>query len=115
MKARHIIETENWEISELTDDLNGEELLALGLSAANMNQLELAERVANRFAELLSQSPNNAGLTLMHAEVAGLTKFKQGEEAEAFAMLNKAVDLTEQQTPPRGAASPQRSRSPRSG
>ena len=106
MKARHIIETENWEISELTDDLNGDELLALGLSAANMNQLELAERVANRFAELLSQSPNNAGLTLMHAEVAGLTKFKQGEEAEAFAMLNKAVDLTEQQTPPRGAASP---------
>ena len=106
MKARHIIETENWEISELTDDLNGEELLALGLSAANMNQLELAERVANRFAELLSQSPNNAGLTLMHAEVAGLTKFKQGEEEEAFALLNEAINLTEQQTPPRGAASP---------
>ena len=106
MKARHIIETENWETYELTDSLNGDELLALGLSAANLGDLDLAQAVADRLESLASQSPNNATLNLISIQVTALTKFNKGQEEEALSMLMDAVTIAENQTPPRGAASP---------
>jgi tetratricopeptide (TPR) repeat protein len=106
MKARHIIETENWETYALTDSLNGDELLALGLSAANLGELDLAQAVAGRLESLASQNPNNTTLNLISMEVSALTKFKRGQEEEAVSMLMDAVAIAESQSPPRGAASP---------
>jgi tetratricopeptide (TPR) repeat protein len=106
MKARHIIETEQWETYELTDSLNGDELLALGLSAANLGDLTLAQSVTDRLKALSSQSPNSTSLKLISMEVEALTKFKQGQEDEAISMIMNAVSTAENQSPPRGAASP---------
>jgi len=106
MKARHIIETENWETYELTDSLSPDELLALGLSAANLGDLDLAQSVADKLDSLSSQSPNNTSLSLISIEVSALTKFKMGQEDEAVSMLMDAVALADGQSPPRGAASP---------
>ena len=106
MKARHIIETENWEISELSDSLNSDELLALGLSAANLGDLDLAQAVADRLEDLSSQSPSNTTLNLISMEISALTMFKKGQEDEAVALLMEAVSVAENQSPPRGAASP---------
>ena len=106
MKARHIIETENWETYELTDSLSPDELLALGLSAANLGDLDLAQSVADKLENLSSQSPNNTSLGLISLEVSALTKFKKGQEDEAVSMLMDAVALADSQSPPRGAASP---------
>ena len=106
MKARHIIETENWETYELTDSLNSDELLALGLSAANLGDLDLAQAVADRLEDLSSQSPSNTTLNLISMEISALTMFKTGQEEEAVALLMEAVSVAENQSPPRGAASP---------
>ena len=106
MKARHIIETENWETYELTDSLNSDELLALGLSAANTGDLDLAQAVADRLEDLSSQSPSNTTLNLISMEISALTMFKKGQEEEAVALLMEAVSVAENQSPPRGAASP---------
>ncbi len=106
MKARHIIETENWETYELTDSLNSDELLALGLSAANLGDLDLAQAVAERLEDLSSQSPSNTTLNLISMEISALTMFKKGQEEEAVALLMEAVSVAENQSPPRGAASP---------
>ena len=106
MKARHIIETENWETYELTDSLNSDELLALGLSAANLGDLDLAQAVADRLEDLSSQSPGNTTLNLISMEISALTMFKKGQEEEAVALLMEAVSVAENQSPPRGAASP---------
>ena len=106
MKARHIIETENWETYELTDSLNSDELLALGLSAANLGDLDLAQAVADRLEDLSSQSPSNTTLNLISMEISALTMFKKGQEDEAVALLMEAVSVAENQSPPRGAASP---------
>ena len=106
MKARHIIETENWETYELTDSLNSDELLALGLSAANLGDLDLAQAVADRLEDLSSQSPSNTTLNLISMEISALTMFKKGQEKEAVALLMEAVSVAENQSPPRGAASP---------
>ena len=106
MKARHIIETENWETYELSDALNADELLALGLSAANLGELELAQAVADRLSTLASNSPNNTTLNLISMEINALTMFKKGQENAAIDMLMNAVSIAENQSPPRGAASP---------
>ena len=106
MKARHIIETENWETYELSDALNADELLALGLSAANLGDLELAQAVADRLSTLASNSPNNTTLNLISMEINALTMFKKGQEDAAIDMLMNAVSIAENQSPPRGAASP---------
>lgn len=106
MKARHTIETEKWETYALTDSLNGDELLALGLSAANLGELDLAQAVADRLESLTSQNPNNTTLNLISLEVSALTKFKRGQEDEAVSMLMDAIAMAESLSPPRGAASP---------
>ena len=120
MQARHIIESEQWELRELNDDLANSELLALGLSAAHLGELALAEDVAEMLGNRASDQPNNANLQVMHAEVAALTLAKQAQQQlseglttdglpqqeEAIELLNQAVALKEAQLPPRGAAEP---------
>jgi len=106
MKARHIIETEDWETYELNESLNSDELLALGLSAANLGELDLAQSVADRLSTLASNSPNNTTLNLISMEINALTMFKKGQEDEAIDMLMNAISIAEDQSPPRGAASP---------
>ena len=44
MRARHVIETQQWQLTALSDELSADELLALGLSAAHLGDLDLAER-----------------------------------------------------------------------
>ena len=120
MLARHIIETENWQLQDLTDDLVAAELLALGLGAAHLGELELAGSVAERLGQLASDQPNNANLQVMHAEVAALTLAKKAQQQlneglttdglpqqeEAIELLDHAIALKETQRPPNGAANP---------
>jgi tetratricopeptide (TPR) repeat protein len=120
MQARHIIESGHWQTRELTDGLNGDELLALGLSAVNLDDLKLAQRVAERLAKLVSDSPNNEVLRVSQMEVEGFYKLRDAEhqlqagmsesgsdlQQEALTLLTNAVALTDAQRPPNGAANP---------
>ena len=90
----------------MTDSLSSDELLALGLSAANLGDLDLAQSVADRLEALASQTPDNTTLNLISMEVSALTMFKKGQEEEAIELLMDAISIAESQSPPRGAASP---------
>lgn len=118
--ARHTIETQQWQLAELNDDLNADQLLALGMSAANLDELELAERVAARLGELAANSPANDNLQIIHAEIAALAKSKRAEKLlregvtsngqqlkeEALALLADAIARDERGRLPNGAANP---------
>lgn len=115
MQARHIIESQNWDLQSLSDDLSADQLLALGLSAANLGNLELANQVADKLAAMADSSPNNAAVRIMAMEVAGLTLMRESsaqgrtdalKRQQAVQTLNDAVNLANQQRPPRGAANP---------
>jgi Tfp pilus assembly protein PilF len=116
MRSRHIIETEHWQLQPLTDDLRAPELLALGLSAANLGEQQLAQAVADRLAELAANMPPEAPLHIVHTEVAAMAMLMRAQEAEAtlaatmqeqaIAMLEESIALTEQGRLPNGAASP---------
>ena len=115
MRARHIIESKQWQTQEFSDDLNATELLALGLSAANLNEFELANQVVNKLNEMVVASPNSVQNKLVYLEVAALTLHKQSinqpivdvaKRQQAIELINEAITLKEQQLPPNGAATP---------
>ena len=109
MNARHTIETQQWQLRELNDDLTGDELLALGMSAANLGELDLADSVAERLAELASDSPNDANLHIMLAEVSALANVKRNgarNADEVAALLDDAIARKEAGRLPNGAATP---------
>ncbi len=120
VKSRHTIETQQWQLHELSEGLSANELLALGLSAAHLGELDLAELVASRLGELVSRSPGNSNLKIMQNEVAALTLAMRAQELldvglttdglpqqqQALDLMTAAIELKEQQPPPNGAANP---------
>ena len=120
MHARHIIETGQWRLQGLDDELSDSQLLALGLSAAHLGEPGLAQDVAEMLGGRASDQPDNVNLQVMHAEVAALVLAKDAQRQlneglttdglpqreEALELLNHAIALKETQRPPNGAASP---------
>jgi Tfp pilus assembly protein PilF len=115
MQARYIIESQHWQTQEFSEDLNANELLALGLSAANLGDLALAKQIADRLNSLSAASPDNGALTIASMEVTALTLLKEAssqalvdlpKRQQALALLTEAVELTKIQRPPNGAANP---------
>jgi tetratricopeptide (TPR) repeat protein len=106
LQARHIIETEDWQIQALNDDMSADELLALGLSAANLGEMELAQQAADQLTALAKASPDNLNLENASHQLVGLVLFKQGQESEGLEHLHMAVAAAEAGPLPRGAALP---------
>jgi Tfp pilus assembly protein PilF len=115
MQARHIIESQQWQTQEYSDDLNANELLALGLSAANLGELGLANRVASRLIAMSNDRPDDGFLKIAGMEVTALTRLKEASSGpmvdvakrqQAIALLTEAVELAKTQRPPNGAANP---------
>ncbi len=115
MRARHIIESKQWQLQELTDDLNAAQLLALGLSAANLGELKLANQVVDSLSNMLAAKPNDVQLKLAHHEVAALTLHKESinqatidvaKRQQAIDLMQEAMLIKEGQRPPNGAATP---------
>ena len=120
MLARHTIETEQWQTGEYSEDLTGDELLALGLSAANLGELALARNAANRLHTLSTQNNNNDALRIAANEIAGLVLFREAQtdiaagrsttgnnkQQQALTLLEEAVTIAESGPLPNGAANP---------
>jgi len=126
-KARYIIETEQWKVQEMPEDASDEELLANGMSAIHLGDLETAEKMEKRLAEKASAAPSSessggahAGhggappppsdddqaTKVMHQEMAALLALARGKKDEAVDLLRNAVRLEETMRPPNGAANP---------
>jgi len=115
MQARHIIESKNWQTVDFSDDLTAAELLALGLSAANLGEISLANQVVNRLEEMSDANPNSIQNQLAYLEVSAITLHKESmagsmvdvsKRQQAIAIMHKAIALKETQRPPNGAPTP---------
>lgn len=115
MEARHIIETQDWQMNELSKDLNADELLALGLSAANLGELAIANQVVGRLKELSEASGSRIQTKLIFLQVAAMTLHKESmvssmidtkKRVKAVELMNEAIALKETQRPPNGAPTP---------
>jgi len=116
VRARHTIETQNWSLQELNEELSPDELLALGLSAVNLGETELAQRVAEKLDALAADSENNLSLKVSHMEIAAMSMLLNSrdltgatatsQQQQAITLLQEAVELTNDGRLPSGAANP---------
>ncbi|MDT8428905.1 MAG: hypothetical protein RQ757_09080 [Pseudomonadales bacterium] len=116
VEARYIIETRQWQLAPITAQTSAAELLAIGMSAANLGDFPLAQQAADRLAQMAQAQPNNTVLKIAQLEVAALTELRQAQAAStppvkekvtsALARLAEGVRLAETMRPPNGAANP---------
>ena len=101
LKARYIVDTEEWAILPITDESSGHELIATGLSAARTG-----DRAALEAAEAALDADGGGYAGVMHKQVAALLEVDRGNEAGARELMDQAVETVEAMAPPRGSASP---------
>ena len=106
MKARYIVETQEWKTSEINSNTNAGELLAIGLSAINLGDEAMIEKAIARLQEMAESRPDDSNLNIIYREVAGLSLARQGRIEKAQALFDEAIELTDAQLPPRGSANP---------
>ena len=105
LQSRYIVDTEEWKIQPVTDDLSANELLATGLSAARLGDqdaLTEAEAALKRAVD-----GGASGYTeVMYKEVHALLLADMRHAELATASMDEAVAIVEAMPPPRGSASP---------
>ncbi len=114
VRARYIVETEQWETREITDDTGTAELLATGISAVRTGDLDLARQAAERLKKAGERESGDSSTfqrgskpaRLMHHEVSGLIRLVEGDAEGAVRMFDDGLAIAATMGPPRGAASP---------
>jgi hypothetical protein len=133
VKARYIIETEEWKVQPLADNASDTAILANGFSAVKTGDLATAEKMEALLAAKAKSAPGggdagghadhgaapaapaaaaaggpDSGKTvrIMHRELAALVAFAKGQKDQAVTLLKEAVQIEESMRPPNGAADP---------
>ena len=104
LKARYVVETEEWETRPVTDDSAAPELLATGISAVKGGDLVTAGAAEARL-KALAEDGNQAN-KIMYREVAALIRLAQGEGDQAVSLMEEALEIVTEMRLPNGAANP---------
>jgi tetratricopeptide (TPR) repeat protein len=135
VRARYIIETEEWKVQPVAENASNETILANGFSAVKTGDMATAEKMAAALYEKRKVSVGGApapanphaehgaapapapamapggpdsgrGVTIMHKELQALIAQAKGQTDEAIALLKEAAGIEESMRPPNGAADP---------
>lgn len=131
VKARYIIETEEWKVQPVADNASNETILANGFSAVNTGDMATAEKMETMLAVKVKAAPGapaaagahadhmpapvapapggpdaGKGVRVMHKELAAAIALKKGQSDQAITLLKDAVQIEESMRPPNGAADP---------
>ena len=105
LKARYVVDTEEWRIRPVTAESSPPELLATGLSAARLGDQE-----ALRETEVELRGRVEAGqggyTEVMSKQVSALLHAGMGHADVATRFMDEAVAMVEAMAPPRGSANP---------
>jgi tetratricopeptide (TPR) repeat protein len=129
VRARYIIETEEWRVQEIPENASGATVFANGMSAVATNDAATAEKMLGRLATMAKVPGQAAGAhadhggvpaapaaaplsegdkasRIMHHELAARIAESKGQRDQAIALLREAVKIEESMRPPNGAADP---------
>jgi tetratricopeptide (TPR) repeat protein len=115
VRARLVIETQQWKITPITESSHDTELLATGMSAVHLGDLDVARKAANKLAANAAEldnsdrsyySQNAKPVEIMHRSVAGMVAIAEGDTDKGLAMLKEGVGIAETMRPPNGAPNP---------
>jgi len=105
LKARYIVETEEWAVLPVAEESSNNELLASALSAAHTGDHEALSAAEALLRERSSDESGN-NTAIMANEVSALLHAGMGHADVAKRFMDEAVETIEAMAPPRGAASP---------
>ena len=103
LKSRYTVETEEWDVRPVTDDMRTNELLATALSAARTGDQETLAAAEKALAD---ESDGTGYDHVMHMQVSALLHHGMGHADMATDFMDKAVVSVEAMAPPRGSANP---------
>ncbi len=103
LKSRYTVETEEWDVRPVTDDMRTVELLATGLSAARTGDQETLAAAEKALAD---ESDGSGYDHVMHMQVSALLHQGMGHADVATGFMDRAVEAVEAMAPPRGSANP---------
>jgi tetratricopeptide (TPR) repeat protein len=131
MKARDIVESEEWKVEAVAEGAPTETIFANGASAVGTRDLATAEKMLALLEKKAGGEPAPAGGgahadhmpappqaassgdpdagkddRIMHRELAALVAEARGDRDKAIALLREAVAVEESMRPPAGAATP---------
>lgn len=132
IKARYIIESEEWMVQPVADDASNETVFANGLSALRTGDLETAGKMEALLGAKAQAAPGEmpaAGgghadhggappapapgggdtgksVRILHRELAAVIAMAAGDTDRGVALLKEAVAIEESMRPPNGAADP---------
>ena len=115
VNARMVIETQQWKTMPVTDSSSEAELLATGISAVHLGNMDLARQAADQLAakaEALGDgdksyyADTSKPLRVMHGSVTGMVAIAEGEQEKGLALLRDSVVIAESMRPPNGAPNP---------
>jgi len=114
LRARYVVESEQWETVPVTNESSAHELLATGLSAVKLGRLQEAADAEAALRERVGSAPvrdaawdRTSGPTLvMLREVAGMLALARGDVDTALAELDAGIAVTSELPLPIGSANP---------
>ena len=107
VKARYIVETEEWEVRPITDESSMHELLATGMSAARTGDQATVAQAEAALKEMAERGPNgDRNANIMAKEVGALLHAGMGHASVATGLMDEAQAIVQSGADPRGAASP---------
>jgi tetratricopeptide (TPR) repeat protein len=115
VKARYIIETEQWQTTPMNNDSHFYELFATGVSAVKQGNLSLAQKAEARLHKILRDMQGGVGsykvrnkipVQLMHLELSALIALAEGNKDVGIQKLEEAVKISENRRLPNGTANP---------
>jgi tetratricopeptide (TPR) repeat protein len=110
MRARYVIETENWAAMARQDTFgNADELFAIAMSAARTGRGDVAERARQTLASKAQDEREGdlrPAIAIMEREVAATIAFAAGRRDEALAVARAAADDEARLPAPMGLPEP---------
>ena len=107
LKARYVVETEEWEVRPITEESTMHELLATGLSAARTRDQATLAQAEAALTQMAERGPNgNRNARIMAKQVGALLHAGMGHGSVATGLMDEAQAIVDAGAPPRGAASP---------
>ena len=104
LKARYVIETEEWNLLPITEKSSAPELLATGLSAVKLDDLQTARAAQARLAE--EAIDGSAFVKISHKELSAAISAHEGDGDAVISLMDEAIEIALGQRLPNGAANP---------
>ncbi len=104
LRARYVVETEQWKSEPPSADSSAHELLATGLSAVRLGDVDTARSAVAALEALAADGGKPA--QIMHKQVAALVAAAEERGDDALALMDEAIAVVETMRPPNGAANP---------